>query len=176
MREAEGKRIPAHCQASRSEAASSMLLQTNCKGSQAMGTKATSSKIEAAITRILEGKPVRIPADREFSIAGGCGRSGIIQFHHSQSLALSLRSGSAHWSKAVRKPRERSRNSLPSDSQRRLTQAQQVLRRRDDEIRRPRTVRLVLARELDALREELTHASHKDSDPAPGAQAGEHSG
>ncbi|MGT2507690.1 hypothetical protein [Cupriavidus basilensis] len=139
-----------------------------------MGTKATSSKIEAAITRILEGKPVRIPADREFSIAAVAEEAALSNstiHNRYPELAERIRALVKSGQEAQRKEQEQL-----AYLQRRLTQAQQVLRRRDDEIRRLRTVRLVLARELDALREELTHASHKDSDPAPGAQAGEHSG
>ncbi|MDF3883911.1 TetR family transcriptional regulator [Cupriavidus basilensis] len=119
-----------------------------------MGSASTRHEIEAAITRILQGMPMRVDRARQLSIAAVAEEAGVsnatIHNRH-PDMAEQIRRILKEGREAVMAEK----NTEISNLQRKLAEVRKALRKRDDEVRRLKTLNLLLAKEIQALREEL---------------------
>ena len=119
-----------------------------------MGSESTRHEIESAITRILQGTPRRIDRVRQLSIAAVAEEAGISN--------ATIHNRHPDMAERIRRILKEGREAVMAEHdvevanlQRRLAEIRKALRKRDDEIRRLKTVNLLLAKEIQALREEL---------------------
>ena len=119
-----------------------------------MGTEATRSEIEAAISRILQGTPKRVASERRLCISAVAEEAAVSNatiHNRYPDLAVRIRTIMKHGIEAEALAQSEEIANL----RRALAQSRQALRGRDDEIRHLKAVNLLLAREIQALREDL---------------------
>ena len=119
-----------------------------------MSSETTKLEIEMAIVRILQGKPTRIANERRLSIAAVAEEAGVSNatIHNRYPvLAEQIR-------RILKDGREAfigEQNTQVANLHRQLAEIRKALRKREDEIRRLKIINVLLAKEIQALRDEL---------------------
>ncbi|MGO4808927.1 TetR family transcriptional regulator [Cupriavidus sp. 2MCAB6] len=119
-----------------------------------MGSESTRHEIEMAITRILQGTPMRVDRARQLSIAAVAEEAGVSN--------ATIHNRHPDMAEQIRRILKEGREAIMTEHdahianlRRQLGEIRKALRKRDDQIRRIKTVNLLLATEVQALREEL---------------------